>query len=174
MLNYKSHCAFSLLNSLKADIFLNTAFMPCFSGGIFFKVQVFQGPGPGFKSSPKVDHRFKLFTFTSWYLWLQFFFFFKYQVKIFGFREVFLKHKLVTQKISYDEIIYHSRKRCSFFYIRRRMRVNFLNIWSILLVQTSFLSMLVENVGNLMVAKMFGIQLWLKKVFGDLRFSLLC
>ena len=34
--------------------------------------------------------------------------------------------------------------------------------------------MLVENVGNLMVAKMFGIQLPLKKVFGDLRFSLLC
>ena len=148
--------------------------MPCFSGGIFFKVQVFQGPGPGFKSSPKVDHRFKLFTFTS-YLWLQFFFFFKYQVKIFGFREVFLIHnKLVTQKISYGEIIYHSRKRCSFFIYEGECVLIFLNIWSIFLVQTSFLSMLVENVGNLMVAKMFGIQLPLKKVFGDLRFSLLC
>ena len=50
-----------------------------FSG--FFRVQVCQGLGPGFRSSPKVDRRLKLFTFTSWYLCLQFFFFFKYQRK---------------------------------------------------------------------------------------------
>ena len=114
--------------------------MPCFSGGIFSKVQAFQGLGTGFRSSPKVYHRFKLFTFTS-YLWLQFFFFFKYQRKkiyppnlivalkfslTLWFLAVFLIHdKLVRQKISYGEIIYLSRKRCSFFYIRMRMFVNF-------------------------------------------------
>ena len=33
---------------------------------------------------------------------------------------------MVTQKISYFEIIYHSLKRCAFFYMWRRMCVNFL------------------------------------------------
>ena len=32
-------------NSLKSDIFFNSKFMPCFSGPMFFTVQVFQGPG---------------------------------------------------------------------------------------------------------------------------------
>ena len=50
----------------------------------------------------------------------------------------------------------------------------FLNIRSIFLVQTSFLLMLVEKDHNLIIAKMFCIQLSLKKVFGDLRFNLLC
>ena len=45
---------------------------PGFSGYRFFWVQVFQGLSPDFRSSPKVDCHFKLFTFTSWYLWLQF------------------------------------------------------------------------------------------------------
>ena len=50
----------------------------------------------------------------------------------------------------------------------------FLNIRSTFLVQTSFSLMLEENDRNLIVAKMFCIQLSLKKVFGDLRFNLLC
>ena len=45
---------------------------PGFSGYRFFWVQVFQGLSPDFRSSPKVDCHFKLFTFTSWYFWLQF------------------------------------------------------------------------------------------------------
>ena len=42
------------------------------------------------------------------------------------------------------------------------------------LVQASFLSMLEENDRNLIVGKIFRIQLSLKKVFGVLRFNLLC
>ena len=55
-------------NSLKSDIFFNPIFIPCFSGSMLFRVQVFlspgfsgsrffrvwvqvQGPGPGFRSS---------------------------------------------------------------------------------------------------------------------------
>ena len=45
-----------------------------FSRSRFFGVQVFQSLAPGFRSSPKVDQCFKLFAFTLWYLWLQFFF----------------------------------------------------------------------------------------------------
>ena len=37
-------------NSLKLDIFFNPIFIPGFSGSRFFRVQVFQGPGPGFGS----------------------------------------------------------------------------------------------------------------------------
>ena len=33
-------------NSLKSDIFFNPIFIPGFSGSRFFRVQVFQGPGP--------------------------------------------------------------------------------------------------------------------------------
>ena len=32
-------------NSLKSDIFFNPIFTPCFSGSMFFRVQVFQSPG---------------------------------------------------------------------------------------------------------------------------------
>ena len=32
-------------NSLKSDIFFNLIFIPCFSGSIFFRAHVFQGPG---------------------------------------------------------------------------------------------------------------------------------
>ena len=32
-------------NSLKSDIFFNAIFIPGFSGSMFFRVQVFQGPG---------------------------------------------------------------------------------------------------------------------------------
>ena len=39
-------------NSLRSDIFFNSIFIPGFSGSRFFRVQVFQGPGPGFRSSP--------------------------------------------------------------------------------------------------------------------------
>ena len=42
------------------------------------------------------------------------------------------------------------------------------------LVQASFLSMLEENDCNLIVGKIFRVQLSLKKVFGVLRFDLLC
>ena len=57
-------------NSLKSDIFFNAIFIPCFSGSIFFRVQVFQSPGdsgfrfsrvwaqdpgPGFRSSHKKE-----------------------------------------------------------------------------------------------------------------------
>ena len=52
-------------NSLTSDIFFNPIFFPCFSGFMLFRVQVFQspglfrvqvfqvfqGPGPGFRSS---------------------------------------------------------------------------------------------------------------------------
>ena len=34
-------------NFLKSDIFFNPIFIPGFSRSRFFKVQVFQGPGPG-------------------------------------------------------------------------------------------------------------------------------
>ena len=34
-------------NSLKSDKFFNPIFIPGFSGSMFFKVQVFQGPSPG-------------------------------------------------------------------------------------------------------------------------------
>ena len=34
-------------NSLKSDIFFNPIFIPGFSESRFFRVQVFQGPGPG-------------------------------------------------------------------------------------------------------------------------------
>ena len=93
---------------------------------MFFWVQVFQGLSPGFRGRPKVDCRFKRLTFTSWYLCLQFFFF-KHQCKKNICTKVFLIHNnLVTQKISYSEIIYQSRKRCSLFCIRKRFCVNFL------------------------------------------------
>ena len=49
----------------------------------------------------------------------------------------------------------------------------FLNTQSVLLVQTLFSSMLVENGYNLSIAKMFCMQLSLKNIFGDLRFNLL-
>ena len=48
------------------------------------------------------------------------------------------------------------------------MCVNFLKYSIDFLVVTSFSSMLVENDRNLMIEKMFCIQLSLKKVFGDL------
>ena len=54
------------------------------------------------------------------------------------------------------------------FYIWRRMCVNFLKYSIDFLVPTSFLSILVENDRNLMIEKMFCIQLSLKKIFGDL------
>ena len=54
------------------------------------------------------------------------------------------------------------------FYIWRRMCVNFLKYSIDFLVVSSFSSMLVENDRNLMIEKMFCIQLWLKIVFGDL------
>ena len=34
-------------NFLKSDIFFNPIFIPGFSGSRFFRIQVFQGPGPG-------------------------------------------------------------------------------------------------------------------------------
>ena len=126
----------SLLNSLKSDTLIPFSFCafqdPGFSGYRFFWAQVFQGPCPGFRSGPKVDCCFKLFTFTSWYLCLQFFFF-KHQHKnihtkldshfkvftylmIFVFREVLLIHNnLVTQKIAFCKIIDQSCKWCSIF-----------------------------------------------------------
>ena len=48
------------------------------------------------------------------------------------------------------------------------MCVNFLKYSIDFLVPTSFLSILVENDRNLMIEKMFCIQLSLKKIFGDL------
>ena len=54
-------------SSLKLDIFFNPIFIPCFSGFMLFRAQVFlgpgfsgsrffrvrvQGPSPGFRSSP--------------------------------------------------------------------------------------------------------------------------
>ena len=54
------------------------------------------------------------------------------------------------------------------FYIWRRMCVNFLKYSIDFLVVSSFSSMLVENDRNLMIEKMFCIQLWLKIVFRDL------
>ena len=82
ILNYKSHCPFSLLSSVKAAIFFNPTFIPYFSGSMILRVhvsqdpcfsvsrllrvQVFQGLGLCFRSSYKVDFRFKLFTFTSY------------------------------------------------------------------------------------------------------------
>ena len=52
-------------NGRQADIIFNPTFIPCFSGFMFsgswiFWVHVFQGPGRGFRSSPKVDRRFSL------------------------------------------------------------------------------------------------------------------
>ena len=38
-------------NSLKSDIFFNPTYIPCFPGSVFFRVQGFQGLGPGFRSS---------------------------------------------------------------------------------------------------------------------------
>ena len=38
-------------NSLKSDVFFNPIFIPCFSGSRFFRVQIFQGPGPGLSRS---------------------------------------------------------------------------------------------------------------------------
>ena len=61
-----------------------------------------------------------------------------------------------------------------FFMYEGEFVLIFLNIWSVFLVETLFLSMLAENVGNLIVAKMFRIQLSLKKVCKDLCFNLLC
>ena len=81
---------------------------------------------------------------------------------------------LVTQKISYCKIICQSRKRCSFFKYKGKCVLIFLNTQSVLLVQTLFSSMLVENGYNLSIAKMFCMQLSLKNIFGDLRFNLLC
>ena len=52
------------------------------------------------------------------------------------------------------------------------MCVTFLKYWIDFLVQTSFSLLLVENDHNLFMAKLFFIQLSLKKVFGDLRFNL--
>ena len=57
---------------------------------------------------------------------------------------------MVTQKISYFEIIYQSHKRYAFFNV-----LIFLNIWLIFLVQTSFSWMLVGNDHNLFEAEMF-------------------
>ena len=156
---------------------------------MFFRLQVFQGLDPGFRSSPKVDRCFKLFTFMSWYLCLQFFFFFKYQHKKiyaanligalkFSFTLWFLFSEkffyLLTEKISYcEKFISHVQTMLIFIYEGECVLI-FLNIRSIFVVQTSFLLMLVEKDHNLIIAKMFCIQLSLKKVFGDLRFNLLC
>ena len=54
------------------------------------------------------------------------------------------------------------------------MCVNFLKYSIDFLIQTSFSLLLVENDHNLFLAKIFRIQLSLKKVFGDLHFNLLC
>ena len=43
-------------NSLKSDIFFNPIYIPCFPGSIFFRVHVFHGSGPGFRSSLIKSH----------------------------------------------------------------------------------------------------------------------
>ena len=58
------------------------------------------------------------------------------------------------------------------FFIYEEECVNFLK-YLINFFSTSFSSMLVENDFDLIVAKMFHIQLPLKKVFADLHFNLL-
>ena len=146
LLNNKSHCTLSVLNYRKAETIIHS---------MFLRNHVFQGRGPAFRSSPKVDRRFKLLNFTSWYLCLQFFFF-KYQhkklyaptyfhlkvftyVMIYVFKEVFPRHNnSVTQKILYCKVTYQSRKQRSFFYIQQRMCVNFLK-YSIDFFSTNFI-----------------------------------
>ena len=156
-------------------LFFKLMFITSFSGSRCFRFQVFQGPGPGFRSSPTVARCFKLFTFTSRYLCLQFFFF-KYQrKKIYAptlivalkfswftwkyiIKYIFVIHNyLVTQKISYCKIIYQSSKRWSFFIYEGECMLIFWNIWSIFLVQTSFSWTLEENNRNLIVANIFRI-----------------
>ena len=74
---------------------------------------------------------------------------------VFVFREVFLMHSnLVTQKISYFEIIYQYANHAHFFIYEEEFVLIFFNIQLIFLVQTSFSSMLVENNINLNIAKM--------------------
>ena len=67
----------------------------------------------------KYMHQIKLDCHPKVFILIMIFFFF-------FFRKVF---QFVTQKISYCKIIYQSRKQCSFFYIRRKMCVNFLKYW---------------------------------------------
>ena len=107
---------------------------------MFLRIHVFLGPGPGFTSSPKVDCCFKLFTFTSWFLCLQIFFFFKYQRK-----KIYTPNLIVALKFSFISWLFSERLFYRFhtkdfllqnnlsatqtmliFYIQRKMCVNFL------------------------------------------------
>ena len=44
-------------NSLKSEIHFNPIFVPYFLGSKFLRVQVFEAPGPGFRSSPLQEAR---------------------------------------------------------------------------------------------------------------------
>ena len=148
LLNYKSHCKFSSLNFPKSGIFFNPIFIPCFSRSrvrdqvlevalkliVYIRHDIYVYNFSSLSINvrnicTKPDRRLKVFIY----------------VMIFVSKEVFLIHNnLVTQKIFYCEIIHQSRKQCLFFIYEGECVLIFLNIRSNFLVQTSFLSMLVE------------------------------
>ena len=119
---------------------------------------------------PKVDRRFKLFTFTSFVFTIFFFLMYQRQKKCVQLLMVALKFSFtsgfVFSKKLFKYIVIFVTKdfplwnNLSFtqtmliFYTQRSVLV-FLNINLDFLVQTSFSSMLVGNDHNLIVAKMF-------------------
>ena len=134
LLNYKSNCTFSVLNSLKADIFLIPYFFhvsldPCFSGSRFFTVRI-----------QVLEVALKVIVTLNFSLLCHDIYVYNFCsslskrictanliVMILVFRELFQMHNnMVIQEISYSKIIYESCKWCSFFYIWRRMCFNFL------------------------------------------------
>ena len=76
------------------------------------------------KTSIKLDCRLKVFIYVIFCF--QRGFHTSFPPLIFVFKDVFLIYNLVTQKICYCEIICQSHVGCSFFYLQRRMCVNFL------------------------------------------------
>ena len=126
------------------------------------------------KTSIKLDCRLKVFIYVIFCF--QRGFHTSFPPLIFVFKDVFLIYNLVTQKICYCEIICQSHVGCSFFYLQRRMCVNFLEyLIKFFKYKFHFHRRQQKTIILLLQQKIFlHIQLSMKKVFRDLHFNLLC